>query len=389
MKRNIYLDYAATTPCDHLVLKAMMPYFKDIFSNPSTLYSFGQEARRAMEEAREKIASFLGAGSDEIIFTSGGTESNNTALKGIAYANRNKGNHIIISKIEHHCIIESAKFLKNQGFNITYVDVDKYGLVDPADIKKAITDKTILVSIMHANNEIGTIQPIEEISRITRERGVYFHTDAVQSFGHIPVDVNVLGIDMLSVSSHKLYGPKGVGALYIRKGTKIMPFLHGGDQEKRRRASTENVSGIVGFAKAVELARENIQDEEKRLSRLRDKLIERVLTDIKDTHLNGHSIKRLPNNANISIKYIEGESMVLNLDLEGIFCSTGSACSSSSLQPSHVLLAIGLSPEEAHGSLRFTLGRYTKEEDIDYLLKVLPRIVGKLRAMSPLYEGDE
>jgi cysteine desulfurase len=367
----------------------MLPYFQEKFGNPSTLYSFGQEARRAMEEARELIASFLGAKPEEIVFTSGGTESNNFALKGIAYANQNRGDHIIVSKIEHHSITEPCKFLEKQGFKITYLEVDRFGLVDPQDLKKAITPKTILVSIMHANNEIGTIQPIKEISQITKERDIYFHTDAVQTFGHIPFKVDELGVDLLSVSAHKLYGPKGIGALYIRKGTKIYSFLQGGDQEKKRRASTENVPGIVGFAKAVELSKESLEEEAQRLTFLRDKLIKGILEKIEHVRLNGHPKQRLPNNVNISIEYIEGESMILNLDMEGIACSTGSACTSSSLEPSHVLLAIGLSPELAHGSLRFTLGKYTCSKDIDYLLEVLPSTVKRLRAMSPLYKKEE
>ena len=385
MKKRIYLDYAATTPCDPKVIEVMLPYFNKKFGNASTLYSFGQEAKIAIEEARKKIASCIGAENSEIIFTSGGTESNNTALKGFVYANREKGNHIITSAVEHHSITETCKFLEIQGLKITYIPVDKYGLVNPQDIKKAITDKTILVSIMHANNEIGTIQPIKEISKITKERGIYFHTDAVQTFGHIPVNVNDLSIDLLSASAHKLYGPKGVGFLFIRRGTKIAPFIHGGGQEKKRRASTENVPGIVGFGKAVELAMDEMEIEMKRLSILRDKLIEGILDRIGNVKLNGHPIDRLPNNINVLIGYIEGEAMILRLDLEGIACSTGSACASSSLEPSNVLLAIGLSHELAHSSLRFTLGRFNNEEDIDYALEVLPAVVKKLRSISPLY----
>jgi cysteine desulfurase len=386
---KIYLDYAATTPTAPEVLEAMKPYFYEKFGNPSSLYSIAQETRRAIESAREKIAQFINARPEEIVFTSGGTESNNFALKGVAFANKDKGNHIITSNIEHHSVSEVCKFLEEIGFKITYLKVDKDSLVNPEDVKKAITDKTILISIMHANNEIGTIQPITEIAKIAKEKGIYFHTDAVQTFGHIPIDVNQLGVDLLSTSAHKLYGPKGVGFLYIRKGTKIKSFMHGGDQENKRRASTHNVPGIVGFGKAVELAKELMDEEAKRLTYLRDKLINGILNKIEHTRLNGHPTKRLPNNVNISIEYIEGESMVLNLDLEGIACSTGSACTSSSLEPSHVLLAIGLSPEIAHGSLRFTLGRYNKEEDIDYVLEVLPKVVEKLRAMSPLYKKKD
>ena len=383
MKR-IYLDYAATTPTHPEVVKAMLPYFTDAFGNPSSIYSYGQEAKGAIEEARVKVADLIGARDEEIIFTSGGTEADNFALKGVAYANEPKGNHIITSCIEHHAVIETCKFLEGRGFRITYLPVDEYGLVDPGDVKKAITDNTILISVMQANNEIGTVEPIAEIGGIAKEARVYFHTDAVQTAGHVPVDVNELGVDLLSMSAHKLYGPRGVGALYIRKGTKLIPFMHGGEQERRRRASTENVPGIVGFGKAVELAQQEMSQEAKRLAYLRDQLVKGLLERIDHTCLNGHPLKRLPNNVNISVDYVEGESMVLNLDLEGICASTGSACSSSSLEPSHVLLAMGLSHERAHGSLRFTLGKWTTEEEIEQVLDVLPRIVAKLRAMSPL-----
>jgi cysteine desulfurase len=387
--RRIYLDYAATTPQDPEVTKAMEPFFFEKFGNPSSIHTEGQIARKAIEEARETVASFLGAKPEEIVFTSGGTESNNFALEGIAFANEKKGNHIIISAIEHHAITEPAKFLEKRGFKITVVGVDKYGLVDPSDIKKAITDKTILISIMHANNEIGTIQPISEIAKIAKEKGIYFHTDAVQTVGHIPVNVDDLNVDLLSLSAHKFYGPKGVGALYIRKGTRIERFLHGGDQENSRRASTHNTAGIVGMAKAIELCKEKMQAEANFQMNLRDKLIDNILKNIPEVYLNGHPKIRLPNNANFSIRYIEGESLLLNLDLLGIAASTGSACTSSSLEPSHVLLAIGLSHEVAHGSVRFTLGRWTKEEDIDYLLEHLPKVVKKLREMSPLYEDKK
>jgi len=385
MKR-IYLDYAATTPADPEVVEAMQPYFFEKFGNPSSIHSFGQEARKAVDESREAAASFLGAESDEIVFTSGGTEANNFAVQGIAYAMQHKGNHIVTTAIEHHAIGEPCKVLEKRGFRITYVGVDKAGLIDPQDIKKAITGKTILVSVMHANNEIGTIQPIAEIGKISREKGVYFHTDAVQTVGHIPVNVNDLNVDLLSLSAHKFYGPKGVGALYIRKATHIERFLHGGDQEKGRRASTHNTPGIVGLAKALELCREKMAAEAEFQTALRDRLIKEIQKDIPDVLLNGHPAKRLPNNANFSVKYIEGESMLLNLDMLGIAASTGSACTSTSLEPSHVLLAIGLPHEIAHGSLRFTFGRWTKEEEIDYLIDNLPKIVKKLRQMSPLYD---
>jgi cysteine desulfurase len=385
MKR-IYLDYAATTPTDPQVVKAMEPYFFDKFGNPSSIHTEGQEAKKAIEDARERLASFSGAKPDEIVFTSGGTESNNFAIMGVAYAQEKKGNHIITTAIEHHAVNEPCKILEKRGFKITYVGVDKYGLVNPDEIKKEITDKTILVSVMHANNEIGTIQPIAQIGRIAKEKGIYFHTDAVQTIGHIPVNVNELNVDLLSLSAHKFYGPKGVGALYIRKGTRIERFLHGGDQERGRRASTHNTPGIVGLGKAIELCQQNLDGEAKFQISLRNRLIQEIPQKISEVYLNGHPTQRLPNNVNFSIKYIEGESILLNLDMLGIAASTGSACTSSSLEPSHVLLAIGLSHEIAHGSLRLTLGRWSKEEDIDYLLEHLPKIVEKLRAMSPLYE---
>ena len=384
---RIYLDYAATTPTHPDVVKAMLPYFTETFGNPSSIYSYGQEAKGVVEEARAKVADFIGARDEEIVFTSGGTESDNFAIKSVAFANESKGNHIITSSIEHHAVLETCKFLGRKGFLATYLPVNEYGLVDPGDVKKVITDKTILVSVMHANNEVGTIEPIAEIGKITKEAGIYFHTDAVQTVGHIPVDVDVLGVDLLSISAHKLYGPKGVGALYIRKGTKLLPFMHGGEQEWRRRASTENVPGIVGFGKAVELAQHDMGQEAERLTYLRAQLVKGLLERIDHVRLNGHPVMRLPNNANVSIDYVEGESMVLNLDLEGICVSTGSACSSSSLEPSHVLLAMGLSHEQAHGSLRFTLGKWTTEEEMGRVLEVLPRIVARLRAMSPLLKS--
>ena len=387
--KTIYLDYSATTPTHPEVVKAMLPYFTEVFGNASSIYSCAQEARGAMEEARTKIADLIGARSEEIVFTSGGTEADNFALKSVAFANESKGDHIITSAIEHHAVMETGKFLKRRGFSVTYLPVDEYGLVDPDDVRKAITDKTILISIMYANNEIGTIEPVAEIARITKEAGIYFHTDAVQAVGHIPVDVNELGVDLLSMSAHKLYGPKGVGALYIRKGTKLIPFMHGGEQERGRRASTQNVPGIVGFGRAVELAQQGMGAEGERLTRLRDKLIEGILEQIDHTRLNGHPTRRLPNNVNVSIEFVEGESMCLNLDLQGICTSTGSACSSASLEPSHVLLAIGLPPEDAHSSLRLTLGKWTIEEDIGRVLEVLPRVVAKLRAMSPLLKSHK
>ncbi len=384
--KKVYLDYAATTPTDPEVLFAMEPYFFDKSGNASSLHAYGQEAKKAIEDSREVLAEFIGAKPDEIVFTSGGTESDNYALLGSAYALEKKGNHIITSAIEHHAIIEPLKFLEKKGFKITYLKVDKDGLVSPQELREAITDKTILVSIMQANNEIGTLEPVAELGKIAKEKGIYFHTDAVQTIGHIPVNVDELNADLLSLSAHKFYGPKGVGALYIRKGSRLETFMRGGDQERGRRGSTYNTTGIVGLGKAIELCQKNMKNEIKFQSALRDKLIKEIPMRIPEVRLNGHPVKRLPNNVNFSIKYIEGESMLLNLDLLGIACSTGSACTSSSLEPSHVLLAIGLDHETAHGSLRITLGRWTKESDIDYFLEKLPPIVQKLRAMSPLYE---
>jgi len=388
MKR-IYLDHAATTPTRPEVVKAMLPYFADAFGNPSSIYSYGQEARGAVEEARTKVAELIGARSEEIIFTSGGTEADNYALKGVAYANERKGNHIITTSVEHHAVLEVCKFLERRGFRITYLPVDKYGLVDPDDVRKAITDKTILISVMHANNEVGTIEPVEEVGEIAKEAGVYFHTDAVQTLGHIPVNVDKLKVDLLAISAHKFYGPKGVGALYVRKGTKLVSFMHGGEQEKRRRAGTENVPAIVGLGKAVELAGQEMGKEAEQLAHLRDKLIKGLGEKIDHIRLNGHPTRRLPNNVNVSVDFVEGESLLLNLDLEGICASTGSACSSASLEPSHVLLALGLPPEQAHGSLRFTLGRENTEADVERVIEVLPEIVAKLRAMSPLMKTQK
>ncbi|MBP1726707.1 MAG: cysteine desulfurase NifS [Deltaproteobacteria bacterium] len=386
--RKIYLDYAATTPTDPEAVRAMLPYFSETFGNPSSAHEFGRDARAAVEAARENVAGLLGAKAAEIVFTSGGTESNNFAIKGVAYANRNKGNHIITSSIEHHAVTEPCHFLAKQGFEVTVLPVDRYGMVDPDTVGKAITDRTVLISIMHANNEIGTIQPIAEIGKLAREKGIYFHTDAVQTFAHIPFTVESLNVDLLSLSAHKLYGPKGVGAIYIRKGTRITSFMHGGEQEGRRRASTHNVPGIVGLSSAVEIAKEKLQEEMATQTRLRDRLIRGILERIDHSRLNGHPTQRLPNNVNVSIEFVEGESMLLSLDMEGIACSTGSACSSGSLDPSHVILAIGLSHEMAHGSLRFSLGRFTEEGDIDRVLEALAPIVEKLRRMSPLYRAQ-
>jgi cysteine desulfurase len=383
MKR-IYLDYAATTPVHPDVLQAMLPYFTESFGNPSSIHSYGQESKEAIEKARIQVAELIGARSEEIIFTSGGTEADNYALQGICLANRNKGNHIITTATEHHAVLETCKFLEKSGCDVNYLPVDKYGMVDPDSIRQAIKPQTVLLSIMHANNEVGTIQPVAEAGRIAHEAGVYFHTDAVQTVGHIPADVNGLGVDLMSISAHKLYGPKGIGALYIRKGVKLSPFIHGGGQEKGRRSGTENVAGIVGLGKAAEIAHREMAEEAARLTGLRDTFIAHLQQRIDDTYLNGHPVQRLPNNVNVSIKYVEGESILLNLDMKGICASTGSACSSGNLEPSHVLLSMGCSHEQAHGSLRFTLGKWTTDEDLKKVLDVLPPIIEKLRAMSPL-----
>ncbi len=383
---RIYLDHAATTQVAKEVAEAMAPCLSEIYGNPSSLHSFGLDAKDLIEVSRHRIASFINARDDEIVFTGSGTESDNTVIKGIAEALKGKGDHIITTAIEHHAIHEPLGFLEKQGIKVTYLPNDETGLVDPDDLRKAITDKTILVSIMHANNEIGTIEPIKALGAVCREAGVVFHTDAVQTFGHLPIDVNDMNIDLLSASAHKLYGPKGAGLLYIRKGVKLTPLLHGGDQERRRRASTHNVPGIVGFGRAVELAQKEMLIESARQTAIRDRLIKELLAAVPESKLNGHPVFRLPNNVNISFAYVEGEAMLLNLDMEGIAASTGSACTSSSLEPSHVLTACGLTHELAHGSLRFSFGRGTNEEEIDHVIKVLPPIIAKLRAMSPLYK---
>jgi len=382
--RRIYLDYAATTPTHPDVAKAIRPYFSKAFGNPSSMHSFGQEARIAIEEARDKVASLIGANSEEIVFTSGGTEADNFAIKGIAYANEGKGSHIITSSIEHHAVLETCKFLESRGFKVTYLPVDEYGLVDPQDVKRAITDKTILISVMHANNEVGTIEQITEISQIAREADIYLHTDAAQTLGHIPSKVNDLGVDLLAMSAHKLGGPKGVGALYIRKGTNIISFIHGGEQEKRRRASTENVSGIVGFGVATQIAQRVMEGEAHRQNALRDKLLKGLTEHIEHIHLNGHPSRRLPNSINISIDDVEGEAILLNLNMESIYASTGSACSSGSSEPSHVLLALGRSKDQARSSIRFSLGRETAAQDIDRVIAVLPKVVASLRAKEQI-----
>jgi cysteine desulfurase len=363
----------------------MLPYFTDHFGNPSSVYGIAREAKAAVDEAREKIAGALSAKPEEIYFTSGGTEADNWAIKGIAFANKQKGNHIITSAIEHHAVLHTCQYLEKMGFEVTYLPVDEYGRVDPAAVEAAITDKTILISIMFANNEIGTIEPIAAIGALARKKGIYFHTDAVQAIGHVPIDVGKMQIDLLSLSGHKFNGPKGIGALYIRKGVKIDNFMHGGGQERKRRAGTENLASIVGIGVAIERVTASMEQESTRLIALRDRLRDGILEKIPHARLNGHPIERLPGNLNISFEFIEGESILLFLDHAGICASTGSACTSGSLEPSHVMLAIGLPHEQAHGSLRMTLGEENTEEEVDYLLGVLPGIVERLRMMSPLY----
>jgi cysteine desulfurase len=386
MGKFIYMDNSATTPVKDEVLTEMLPYFTEKYGNPSSIYSLGSKSKNAVEISREKIAKVLGANSKEIFFTAGGSESDNWALKGVAFANRNKGNHIITSKIEHHGILHTCEYLEKLGFKVTYLDVDEYGVVDLNQLKESITDETILISIMFANNEIGTIQPIREIGKIAKEKGIYFHTDAVQAIGHIEIDVDELNIDMLSMSAHKFYGPKGIGALYIRQGVKIDPLISGGGQERNRRAGTENVPGIVGMGKAIELAYKNLDEHNNRLINLRQRLIKKVFEKIDYVRLNGHPTNRLPGNVNLCFEFIEGESLLLSLDMEGIAGSSGSACTSGTLDPSHVLLAIGLPHEIAHGSLRLSLGDFNTEDEVDYVVEKLVEIVARLRSMSPLYE---
>ena len=389
MNKRIYLDHAATTYVRAEVLEEMSPFFASIYGNPSSIHSFGREARKAVETAREQVAKALNAQPNEIFFTSGGTEANNWALKGIAAANKAKGNHIITSMIEHHAVLHTCENLEKKGFEVTYLPVDDNGLLTAEQVKAAITDKTILISIMSANNEIGTLQPIEEIGKVAADNGIYFHTDAVQSIGSVKLDVKAMNIDALSLSAHKFYGPKGVGALYLKKGVKTDNLFHGGAQEKNRRAGTENISGIVGLGKAIELADANITQYAQRMESLRDMMIKGIMDKVKFVRLNGHHTKRLPGNANLSFEFIEGESLLLSLDMKGIAASSGSACTSGSLDPSHVLLAIGLSHEIAHGSLRLTFGDTNTEQDVEYVLNVLPGIVNRLRDMSPLFAQRE
>ena len=382
---RIYLDNAATTAVSKPVLEKMLPYFSTIYGNASTIYETGREARKALEEARRAVAEAINCKPNEIYFTAGGSESDNWAIKGTAYANKAKGKHIITSKIEHHAVLHTCQFLEKQGFDVTYLPVDEYGRVSVEDVEKAIRPDTILISIMTANNEIGTLQPVEKIGEIAKAHKVLFHTDAVQAIGAIEVDVEKWHVDMLSMSGHKFHAPKGIGVLYVRNGVRLDNLVHGGAQERGRRAGTENVSGIVGLGEAIRLATANIPEKAKRLSALRDKLINGILSSIPDVRLNGHPTERLPNNANVSIRYVEGEAMLLRLDMNGIAASSGSACTSGSLDPSHVLLAIGLPHEIAHGSLRFSLTDTTTEEEIDEVLRVLPGIISVLRDMSPLY----
>lgn len=387
MNKKVYMDYSATTYTKPEVLEEMLPFFTEHFGNPSSMYSMSDVPRKAVITARERVAKAINAERDEIFFTAGGSESDNWILKGIAFANKNKGNHIITTKIEHHAITHACKFLEKNGFEVTYLPVDEFGFISLEDLKNAITDKTILVSVMFSNNEIGTIQPIAEIGKICKERNVYFHTDAVQAIGHVKINVKEMNIDALSMAGHKFYGPKGIGAMYLRKGVKIENLIHGGGQEKGKRASTENVPGIVGMGKAIELATEELEKEAARLKYLRDKLLNGLIERVPYVKVNGPIGEgRMPGNVNVSFIGIEGETLLLDLNDEGIFASTGSACASGSLDPSHVLLAIGLSHGVAHGSLRLSLGSGTTEEQVDYALEVIPRIVARRREMSPFWE---
>ncbi len=383
----IYLDYNATTPCDPRVLEAMLPFFKELFANPSSLHRPGQEVRRAVEKARSAIARFLGAREDEIIFTSGGTESNNLAIRGVAQALRKKGTHLVTSSIEHHAVLNVFRALEREGFSVTYLPVDKHGVVYPEELRKALRPETILVSIMHANNETGVIEPIAELARITHEGGAVFHTDAVQTVGKIPINVDDLGVDLLSASAHKFYGPKGIGFLYIRKGTRILPQILGGHHERGKRAGTENVPGIIGMAKALEIAEKEMGEEAHRVGMLRDRLEKELRESIPDLYIVSDQVPRLYNTSLVLVPYVEGESLLLSLDFEGIHVSSGSACTSSSLEPSHVLLAYGYPHELAHGSIRFSLGKWTREEEISKVVTVFPKVVEKLRAISPFGKG--
>lgn len=386
MERLIYLDNAATTKTAPQVVEAMLPYFTEHYGNASAIYSLGRETKEAMTGARAEIARVLGAKENEIYFTAGGSEADNWALKATAEAYTSRGKHIITTKIEHHAILHTCQYLEKEGYEVTYLDVDEFGMVKLSELEKAIRPDTILISVMFANNEIGTIQPIKEIGEIAHKHGILFHTDAVQAFGQVPINVDELHIDMLSSSGHKLHGPKGIGFLYIRKGIKIRSFVHGGAQERKRRAGTENIPAIVGYGKAVQLAADTMAERTGKETELRDYMIKRVMKEVPYTRLNGHPKLRLPNNANFSFQFVEGESLLIMLDMKGICASSGSACTSGSLDPSHVLLAIGLPHEIAHGSLRLTLSEETTKEDIDYTVEAIKEIVDKLRSMSPLYE---
>ena len=381
---SIYLDHNATTPLREEVLEAMLPYLRQEFGNASSLHSFGRAARKAIETAREQVAAALGAKPREIVFTGCGTEADNQAIKGVALASQDRGDHIITSQIEHKAVLETCQYLEKQGFRVTYLPVDEYGRVNPGDVARSITNRTVLVSVMFANNEVGAIQPIAEIGRVCRDRGVTFHTDAVQAVGKLPVDVGALGVDLLSASAHKFYGPKGVGILYVRRGVKLDPLLHGGHQERGRRAATENVAGIVGLGKALELRLGEMAEEAERLASLRDRLHAGIDERIDHVYLNGHPTARLPGTLNLSFDYIEGEGIIMGLDLAGVAVSSGSACTSASLEPSYVLLAMGVQPALAQGSIRFSLGRENTAADVDYVLETLPPIVARLRAMSML-----
>lgn len=383
---TIYLDNNATTKTDEEVVKAMLPYLLENYGNPSSIYKIGRDTRKAVEEAREKVAKALNCEVNEIYFTSGGSESDNTAIKGIAHSYKNKGNHIITSKIEHPAVLETCKELEKEGFEVSYIGVDENGIINLKELEASIKPSTILISVMFANNEIGTIQPIKEIGKIAKENNIYFHTDAVQAVGNLKIDVKELNLDSLSLSAHKFYGPKGVGALYVKKGVKFNKFISGGHQEKNKRAGTENVAGIVGLGKAIELAYQDLDKHNEKIRELRDYYVEEITKRIPYIKINGDIKKRLPGNSNISFRFIEGEGLLLNLDLKGICASSGSACTSGSLDPSHVLLAIGLPHEIAHGSLRISIGKYNTKEEIDYVIECLVEIVGRLREMSPLWE---
>ncbi len=388
MKR-VYFDHNATTPVHPEVLDALLPYLKDAWGNPSSIHWAGRDPRKAIDEAREQVAQFLGCSPVEIVFTSSGSESDNFAIKGTALAKKSRGNHIITTQVEHPAVLNTCRYLEKEGFRVTYLGVNQYGTIDLEELKEAITDETILMTIMYANNETGVIFPVEEIGRIARERGITFHTDAVQAAGKLPLDVRRLNCDLLSISGHKIYAPKGVGALYIRRGVRVVPLIHGGHHERNRRAGTENVAGIVGLGKACEIAMRDMDTEVAHIRSLRDKLEKGLMEKIPHLRLNGHPEKRIPNTTNLGFDFVEGESLLLNLDMLGIAASSGSACTSGSLEPSHVLVAMGIPPELSHGSVRFSLGRFNTEEDVDYLLENMPPIVERMRSMSPLWNEAE